>query len=286
MKDVGHGSLLTQGSTRKNGWINHANDPVGMERIEAFFAARAYEMHRHDTYAIGRTLSGVQSFNYRGALRNNQPGGTMVLHPDEKHDGQAGAEGGFHYRIAYIEPAAIQAVLRGRALPYVNGGISDDPRLFAATGRILRSVEDRIDTFEYQDALFELAHALEAASGSAPVKAKKLIDYSSVEMARQYLQELPQAVTLDDLEKLCGRDRWSLSRDFRTLFGTSPYRYLTMRRLDAVKTALRSGQSLAETAFSTGFADQSHMTRQFTKAFGISPARWLGLLNHRQATSG
>lgn len=285
MKDVGHGSVLAQGEKRKNGWISHANDPVGMERIEAFFAARGYEMHRHDTYAIGRTLSGIQSFNYRGALRNSRPGGTMVLHPDEKHDGQAGAEDGFHYRIAYIEPAAIQSVLRGRPLPYVHGGISDDPRLFAATDRILRSVEDRIETFEYHDALYDLAHALEAAAGTAPASGKKLIDYHSAEMARQYLHELPQTATMEYLEQLCGRDRWSLSRDFRTLFGTSPYRYLTMRRLDAVKTALRTGQTLAETAFSSGFADQSHMTRQFSKAFGISPARWLGLLHHQQVTT-
>jgi AraC-like DNA-binding protein len=58
-----------------------------------------------------------------------------------------------------------------------------------------------------------------------------------------------------------------------------------MRRLDAVKTALRTGQTLADTAFSSGFADQSHMTRQFSKAFGISPARWLGLLYHREVTT-
>ncbi|MFX6182848.1 helix-turn-helix domain-containing protein, partial [Acinetobacter baumannii] len=32
--------------------------------------------------------------------------------------------------------------------------------------------------------------------------------------------------------------------------------------------------SLAEAAFAAGFADQSHMTRQFKQAFGLSPGRW------------
>jgi len=44
-------------------------------------------MHRHDTYAIGRTLAGVQSFSYRRSRRNSLAGNTLVLHPDEAHDG-------------------------------------------------------------------------------------------------------------------------------------------------------------------------------------------------------
>jgi AraC-like DNA-binding protein len=31
---------------------------------------------------------------------------------------------------------------------------------------------------------------------------------------------------------------------------------------------------LAEVAAETGFADQSHMTRQFKRTFGLTPARW------------
>nr|WP_289624423.1 helix-turn-helix domain-containing protein [Sinorhizobium sp. 7-81] len=77
------------------------------------------------------------------------------------------------------------------------------------------------------------------------------------------------------LEAISGRDRWGLNRDFRRLFGTSPYRYLVQRRLEAVKTDLRRGISPAEAALDAGFADQAHMSRHFKKAFGLSPGRWL-----------
>ena len=43
-------------------WLLRAEAVQGVERIEAFFQGKAYAMHRHDTYAIGRTLAGVQSF--------------------------------------------------------------------------------------------------------------------------------------------------------------------------------------------------------------------------------
>lgn len=34
----------------------------GIERIEARFHGNAYAPHRHDTYALGVTLAGVQTF--------------------------------------------------------------------------------------------------------------------------------------------------------------------------------------------------------------------------------
>ncbi len=74
-------------------------------------------------------------------------------------------------------------------------------------------------------------------------------------------------------------DRYELARQFRRLVGTSPYRYLVMRRLDAVRDAIQMGESLADAAIDSGFADQAHMTRHFKKAFGVTPGKWLTLSN-------
>jgi len=195
------------------------------------------------------------------------------------HDGQAGSESGFHYRMVYIEPTAIQNVLGGRPLPFVRDGLSRDPRLFAAAGVLLRDMNHRIEAFEWDDALFDLAHALETAAGRSAGSARRIIDYRSAERARSYLHAATDhIVTLQRLEDISGRDRWGLSRDFRLLFGTSPYRYWLMRRLEAVKTALRRGASPAQAALDAGFADQSHMTRHFSRTFGVSPSRWLRML--------
>ncbi|MGA9333067.1 MAG: helix-turn-helix transcriptional regulator, partial [Rudaea sp.] len=58
------------------------------------------------------------------------------------------------------------------------------------------------------------------------------------------------------------------------LFGTSPYRYLSMRRLEKARELMLEGCSLAEVAAACRFSDQSHFTRQFRKAFGITPGQW------------
>jgi transcriptional regulator GlxA family with amidase domain len=48
-----------------------------------------------------------------------------------------------------------------------------------------------------------------------------------------------------------------------------------MQRVKRAKDLLRgTGMSIADVAVACGFADQSHLTRVFTKAFRISPGAW------------
>ena len=86
-----------------------------------------------------------------------------------------------------------------------------------------------------------------------------------------------RTVASEELEAVTGLDRYALARHFRIRLGTSPYRYLTMRRLDRAKSAIVAGHSLVEAAIMSGFADQSHMTRQFKRAFGLTPGHWHGM---------
>jgi AraC-like DNA-binding protein len=255
-------------------WVVRSTQPGRIERIEAWFGGHGYQPHRHDTYSIGRTLSGVQSFHYKGTLRHGLPGNTLLLHPDELHDGMAGTEAGFHYRMAYIDPALIQQVLKGEPLPFIAGGLSSDPRLYRASEAFVQAMDHALDPLEEQDALFDLAMALRAVAGKP--RGRKLLDYPAAERAREFIMaHLHQSVTLEMLEHASGREKWSLSRDFRVLFGTSPYRFVTLRRLDVLRTLVLDRFSLVDAALAAGFHDQSHMTRHFTRTYGVSPSRWL-----------
>ena len=47
------------------------------------------------------------------------------------------------------------------------------------------------------------------------------------------------------LERITGLNRYALARQFRACFGTSPYRYLTMRRLDRARATAQAPPSLS-----------------------------------------
>ena len=141
----------------------------------------------------------------------------------------------------------------------------------------MSSLDHPLDPLEEEDAIYDVAQALDIAAGSR--SGRRLIDSPAAERARLFINDaLDQVITLDDLVQASGRDRWSLSRDFRALYGTSPYRYITQRRLSEARRLAFHGTPLSEVALACGFFDQSHMTRLHTQAFGISPARWLNML--------
>lgn len=54
-------------------------------------------------------------------------------------------------------------------------------------------------------------------------------------------------------------------------FGTSPPRYLPMRRRGSERISL--GEPLADVAADSGFADRTHFSRRFKTAYGMMPGR-------------
>src|ERR687886_1347475 len=86
---------LERSGSRRLDAIRFGPRAPGVERAEVYLSTCAFEPHRHDTYAIGITTAGVQTFGYRGSRRVCLPGQLHILHPDEEHDGAPATDGGF-----------------------------------------------------------------------------------------------------------------------------------------------------------------------------------------------
>jgi AraC-like DNA-binding protein len=247
-----------------------------MERAEVRLRSRGFAPHRHDTYAIGITTAGVQVFRYRGSRHVCLPGQVHVLHPDELHDGGPGTDAGFAYRILHIEPELVRDALGGGPLPFVPQPVHDSAPARDDVARILDGLDDPVGDLARSEAAEAAARLLLALSGRpGPGGA---IDTAAVARVREHLAAHPGEQTdAAQLEHIAGLDRYTLARQFRRAYGTSPDRYRTLRRLALVRAAIQAGVPLARAAADAGFADQSHMTRQFVRAYGMTPGRWARL---------
>lgn len=262
-------------------WIQSTETEYGVEFLEALLRGTAYQKHRHDTYAICLTTTGVQAFEYRGSSQISTPGHVVVLHPDEIHDGHAGTEEGFGYRMLYVEPALIFEAIQTMcghtcALPFVRTPVAKNRKLGAA---IMSAFQSTREPLAIDSLLVQLAEGLMEADPSCKhVPLPRHLDAVALKRARQYLDaQKTRVVRSSELEAATGLTRYDLARQFRITCGTSPYRYLLMRRLDFAREQLAQGRSPVEIALDAGFADQAHFSRMFKDALGITPARYRAL---------
>jgi AraC-like DNA-binding protein len=268
---------LERSGGRRSDSIRFGPSAHGVERAEVYLSTCAFEPHRHDTYAIGLTTAGVQIFRYRGSRRICLPGQLHVLHPDETHDGAAGTDDGFGYRILYIAPELVRDALAGHALPFVGDPVQELTPMARPIASLLADIDEPINELGCAEIAAAVADGLLSLSGQTNF-GRATIDIRAVELVRDYLvahasEQTPASI----LEKIAGIDRFTIARQFRWAFGTSPDRYRTLRRLALARAAIESGQSLARAAAESGFADQSHMTRQFKRTYGLTPGRWMAL---------
>lgn len=83
-----------------------------------------------------------------------------------------------------------------------------------------------------------------------------------------------QEISASDLAAAAGRSRFAVYRSFQAAYGMAPSDYQRQLRLRTARRLLVEGHSLADIAALTGFTDQSHLTRWFTRCFGVTPGAY------------
>ena len=79
---------------------------------------------------------------------------------------------------------------------------------------------------------------------------------------------------LADLAKLAVMNRYHFHCRFTLHFGMTPWEVVTSLRVEHAKGLIHKGISLPDVAERCGFSSQSHFTRRFKEATGLTPRRW------------
>lgn len=265
----------------KRNWIELSQDvDTGIESIRAHFQGHAYDPHWHDSFLVGVTEQGVQQFNCRRVRHRSTPGNVFLLEPGEIHDGHAPTEDGFTYSMLYLDPQWLERELHAlfeqapaNSQPGFADTLSQDPRLATAISQAFHALHEGDLRIVRQTAIDGLLGSLtrhldwrkrQAFDPRLPLVAQRARDYLH---AHTY-----EDIGLDDLAKVCGVDRFRLTRAFKNAFGLAPHAYLIQLRLAKARQLLAHGETPAQVASVLGFADQSHLGRWFRRAYQLTPA--------------
>jgi AraC-like DNA-binding protein len=228
---------------------------------------------------IGEYVVGVATWRgYRLQRRGRRdlvaPHQLVVLDPSSAHSGTPITTEPWSGRLLVIELPDVTAGNEGVEVTFPDpkvGGLAMAER-FMQLHETMRSVASRL---ERESGVAAFLHDLAQFSPARNVEPTRGLDLRAVRAAAQHVQDnLTVNVSLDDLARAAGTSKFHLVRQFRAVTGVPPHTFQIGQRVMQARRLLEAGKGAAEVAAMTGFVDQSHLHRHFTRRVGITPGRY------------
>ena len=256
---------------------------AGVELYRACIVRHAFEPHTHAAYGLGAIESGAERFRYRGSEHLASAGSLVLMNPDELHTGRAAADGGWTYRMVYLEPALVEQVSGERGWWFADAVGRDAPRA-RRVGRLLERLWQADEPLAFDSLLATLlaefrAHVRtpRAAPAEGALRFAPVIEAMRAQLDRRF--------TLEQLAAVAGLSPFHFLRRFQAIHHVSPQQMLMALRLHEAKQRLAAGEAPAAVAAAVGLTDQAHLTRALARRYGVTPARYQQQLGTRPRRS-
>lgn len=245
-------------------------------------------IHHHDFYEVYFFMGGSVEYRVEGRVYHLTPGDLLLIGPMELHQAFVQADECPYERIVlwidrtYLEECSQEDCNLTQCF---------DPALPLHTNLLHLSSAQKKEITRILSALVEENYS---ASFGADICAKGLflqlltsinrlalqrqpdtlqeVYPSLIEKITRYLSEnYAQPLTLEEIAKQFYVNKYYLSHTFRKVTGTSPYKYLQLKRLLIAREMLLSGKPSGEVARMCGFSDYTGFYRAFRAQYGVSP---------------
>lgn len=244
----------------------------GVELYRAHIIRYAFEPHTHEAYGLGAIEAGVERFRYRGAEHLAPSGSVVLMNPDELHTGRAETEGGWRYRMVYLDPDVVARVT-GESGWWFDTAVGHDAAGAQRVTALLDTLWQAREPLAFDSALYALlgefrrhARVPRALRDEAAPRFAPVIDYLRANLARR--------LTLDELAAVAGLSPFHFLRSFQAQYHATPQQMLMALRLFEAKRRLAAGEPPTQVALASGLTDQAHLTRAFSRRYGVTPSRY------------
>lgn len=253
---------------------------AGAEMLRAAYRTHKFPPHLHDEFAFGVIERGAQSFQDGHGQRTIMPQGTIcIINPGQMHEGRPASDIGWDYRMIYVPTAGLAAALKGADLEIESGlyfpdTVIDDPdtlRLLHEAHVCSESADaSRLEkASRLTQAIYQLA--LRHGQTKRPTQPHSPVP-GIVKRAREYIDaHVSDNPSLDAIADAAGMSPFHLLREFKKAIGVAPHAYLMQRRVERAKHLLLQNQTLRQVSIEMGYSDQGHLSREFTRFFGVPP---------------
>jgi len=213
----------------------------------------------------------------RGGAVHDLAAGDLVLW-DASHPHTGSSRTPWLSRLVVFETASLDALLLDDHHPRdltIRTAVTRDPVVKRAFDTLHARITRSAGRLERDDAVAGFGDALVGQRLAARAFARLAARTDpAFRRACEFLRaHLDANVGLVALAAAAGTDRHRLTRLFRAATGASPHRFLIAQRIAAARRMLEAGRrDIAAIAVATGFVDQSHLYRHFSRKLGMTPS--------------
>lgn len=222
----------------------------GLERRSTWQSTQAYKRHSHPQLSIGAVLEGGTRCVCDGQEYLLSPGDLIVIPAHAPHSCNPIQGKPRSYHMLYIDTPLLLArqVIRHGAL-----------------FRLYLNVVEQMST----DSLTALLSALSlSTNGGESLRA------TSQQLQQALLANPVSPPTLDEFALRFSLRKETLIRTFKQDTGLTPGSFLNNSRVEYAKARLRAGDDIADVAYQSGFADQSHFHKTFVSYTAATPRQY------------
>ena len=255
----------------------HATGLEGLIAVSAK-SAHSFPKHSHDEFGIGLLVAGGQlSASGRGQVEAST-GDIITVNPGEVHDGMPISGRPRRWHMLYLAPSLLTSLAAGISQARCDALEFEAPVLSSrlrsrqfeqAWTAALGSARDA-GLLQEETLLSLMAGMLQPA-----IPERRPAIGSGIERAKASIDDnVSDNPSLAELAKTADLSRFQTLRAFTRATGLTPHAYILQQRVLKARRMIASGNTLATVAADCGFADQSHMTREFSRRYGMPPARF------------
>lgn len=234
-----------------------------------------YPYHVHDRWQLTWVLSGTVNLAHHGGSHLLRSGDAVLAAPLEPIAGRLDNNVPFGFVTMQIPSELISPLRSGREPGAVERVIARSDGA-AICQKLITRLMLASDGQAQREAIDEaIARFISPTADSTVLCARRARAHPVVERACSILdaalEEGLPLVELADAVRLNHRYVISL---FNAELGVPPHQYFMSRRIDSARRMLNQGQPLTTVAAAAGYNDQSHLTRDFKRTFGVTPGAY------------
>ena len=239
-----------------------------------------FPAHFHEYYVIGFIEEGQRHLVCKGEEYIINPGDLLLFNPYDTHSCEQVDGKTLDYRCINVTVEVMKKVVAemngNTCLPSFNQSVIRNSELVANLRELHIIISQNESEMKKEELLLYLLEELIEAHSDLDILPKASETVYEIKTVCHYLEgNYTTTITLNALSSLTGWSKYHLLRTFTKKMGISPNSYLETIRINHAKQLLEQGIKPIEVTFSTGFSDQSHLTKSFKRLVGLTPKQYM-----------